>query len=372
MRHLRLFIGMVVTAGLIGILAVWPTYADPPYEPPGLARALAAQALHTEALLGIEGVVGTATGLGEDGNPAILVFTERPGIAGIPGAVDGVPVVVKVTGKFFALHHCKGAHASDPACDGGGEGGGGGDSGGSSEPSTTDEWPRPVPIGISTGNYAECSAGTIGARLTKGSDVYALSNNHVYALENQADIGSEILQPGRYDSGCNLELEDKIAELFDFEPIRFNCSCFIFCSCDSTKDNMIDAAVAVSLETNLGNSTPSDGYGTPKSQTVTAVLDQNVQKYGRTTLLTRGKVTGINATVIVGYNSGYARFVNQIIVESNKSFIKAGDSGSLLVTYPDRLTVGLLFAGNSSGKMAIANPIGEVLSRFGMTIDGEQ
>jgi hypothetical protein len=33
--------------------------------------------------------------------------------------------------------------------------------------------------------------------------------------------------------------------------------------------------------------------------------------------------------------------------------------------------VGLLFAGNSSGKYAIANPIREVLNSFGVTIDGQ-
>ena len=245
------------------------------------------------------------------------------------------------------------------------------DGGGSSEPSTTDRWPRPVPIGISTGNADECSAGTIGARVKKDGKVYALSNNHVYARENKANAGDEILQPGRYDSNCNLQLQDQIASLSAFQPINFNCSCFIFCSCDSTLDNTIDAAIAVTDTNNLGNSTPSDGYGTPKSQAVPAVLGQKVQKYGRTTLLTQGEVTGINATVIVAYDSGYARFVHQFIVESNKSFIKAGDSGSLAVTDPDRVTVGLLFAGNSSGKMAIANPIGPVLSAFGVVIDGQ-
>jgi hypothetical protein len=33
--------------------------------------------------------------------------------------------------------------------------------------------------------------------------------------------------------------------------------------------------------------------------------------------------------------------------------------------------VGLLFAGDASGTYAIANPINEVLGRFGVTIDGK-
>jgi hypothetical protein len=76
-------------------------------------------------------------------------------------------------------------------------------------------------------------------------------------------------------------------------------------------------------------------------------------------------------TVNVGYGSGTARFVNQIAVYSRKPFIKAGDSGSLLVTKTGHNPVGLLFAGNTTGKLAIANPIDAVLESLGVTIDGE-
>ena len=73
----------------------------------------------------------------------------------------------------------------------------------------------------------------------------------------------------------------------------------------------------------------------------------------------------------VGYSSGTARFVDQIVVEGNKGgFLKAGDSGSLLVTNPGRNPVGLLFAAGRGGKIAIANPIDYVLSAFGVAIDG--
>ncbi len=105
--------------------------------------------------------------------------------------------------------------------------------------------------------------------------------------------------------------------------------------------------------------------------TFAASVNDKVMKYGRTTQLTKGTVTGINATVFVGYSSGTARFVGQIIVQSGKPFIKAGDSGSLLVTDPGRNPVGLLFAGNRSGKLAVANQIDLVLGAFGVSIDGE-
>jgi hypothetical protein len=109
---------------------------------------------------------------------------------------------------------------------------------------------------------------------------------------------------------------------------------------------------------------------------VTATLGQQVQKFGRTTsLTTKGTITGINATINIGYGSGTARFVDQIIVETRKpGFIQGGYSGSLLVIeggVDDRKPVGLLYAGTSTGKMAIANNIDAVLSRFNVTIDGE-
>ena len=309
-----------------------------------VAAAIAVQNRHTDRLLAIPGVVGTATGLRSDGSLAIKVLTEAAGVAGIPTDLEGVPVEVEVTGKIVAL--------GGPV-DKAGKGGG-------STLTTTSRWPRPVPIGVSTGNEGECSAGTIGARIKDASGtVYALSNNHVYALENTAPIGSNAHQPGLYDTGCSADPNNVIATLKAFEPIRF----------DGT-DNTIDAAIASSSSTNLGNTTPTDGYGSPSSATTDASLGQRVQKYGRTTKLTKGQVTGINATVNVGYSAGTARFVNQIIVQGTKPFIKAGDSGSLLVTDPGKNPVGLLFAGTSNG-IAIANPIGPVLSRFGVTVDGQ-
>lgn len=350
-----------VIIGLVAALLVASLAGPGNAQPPlglreFLGAAIAAQDRHTDRLLTLTDVVGTAVGLTADGQPAIKVYTKAAVAAGIPDSLEGIPVVVEVTGAFFALPVAgKGKSA--------GKGGSGID--------PTSRFSRPVPIGVSTGNDGECSAGTIGARVKGGADVYALSNNHVYALENTAPIGSQVLQPGRYDTGCTADAANVIGQLDDFEPINFNCSCSAFCTCDATYDNTIDAAVALSSTDDLGNATPSNGYGTPMSATVSAFVNQPVQKYGRTTSLTKGKVTGINATVIVGYDSGYARFVDQIIVGSRKAFLKAGDSGSLLVTDPSANPVGLLYAGNSNGTRAIANRIDLVLNRFSLAVDGK-
>ena len=138
--------------------------------------------------------------------------------------------------------------------------------------------------------------------------------------------------------------------------------------------NVVDAAIAVSSTAELGNATPSDGYGTPKSETVAAAINQKVKKYGRTTGLTKGQVFAINATVNVNYGApGVARFVNQIIIFPGE-FSAGGDSGSLIVADgkgrnkgDDRKPVGLLFAGSTS--MTVANPIDAVLAAFSVTVD---
>lgn len=327
-----------------------PSPHDMPINPPGqpglhkanpkVQAVMAVQDRQIPGLMATPGVVGTGVGQAADGEVALLVLTETAAAAaGLPGRLEGVPVVKMVTGKILAMKRPTPSTVIDP----------------------TARFERPVPIGVSTGNAGECSAGTIGARVTKGGQVYALSNNHVYALENTAQQNSEVLQPGRYDTACNYDSNNVIGTLYDFEPIVFT----------SGANNDIDAAIALSHAEKLGKATPSNGYGLPKSTPEVAALGKAVQKYGRTTSLTKGTIAAINVTVNVGYSMGTARFVDQILVTARKAFIKAGDSGSLLVTDPGRNPVGLLFAGDASGRYAFANRIEPVLERFRVSIDGE-
>lgn len=138
-----------------------------------------------------------------------------------------------------------------------------------------------------------------------------------------------------------------------------------------TANNTVDAAIAkVDSAILIVNATPGNGYGTPSSATVPATLGQPVQKYGRTTGLTHGTVTGINATVLVRYDTGTARFVQQVVIQpTSGSFSAGGDSGSLIVTDDgSNSPVALLFAGSST--TTIGNPIDLVLDAFDVTIDG--
>jgi len=329
---------------------------SPDKNNPGIEKAMEVQNRHTARLMAKSDVVGTATGLTDDGRPAILVFTKKILKAGeIPQSLEGVPVVVEVTGEIMTMKKDGPPQSAGTKID------------------PTAWWPRPVPIGVSTGNAGECSAGTIGARVKSGSTVYALSNNHVYALENGAHIGSEVLQPGLYDTGCQCDSANVIGTLSGYITIQFNNTS---CPMNSSACNTVDAAIARTTTGNLDNATPKNGYGTPSTTTLRLAnlsIGRAVQKYGRTTSLTTGTIIGIGATITVSYGaSGNAVFTNQIVVGSSHPFIKAGDSGSLLVTddgnaYP----VGLLFAGNSSGKYAFANPINDVLSDLGVVVDGK-
>src|SRR5262249_11309159 len=118
-----------------------------------------------------------------------------------------------------------------------------------------------------------------------------------------------------------------------------------------------------------------DGYGAPSSNPATATIGMSVQKYGRTTGLQLGTVQDVGMMVDVCYFPlgdvcfpGYeARYVDQIAV-SPGTFSAPGNSGSPIVTQGGNQPVGLLFAGD--GTLTIGNPIGPVLSRFNVTIEG--
>ncbi len=299
---------------------------------PLVQAAIEVQNRHTKNLMAIRDVVGTGVGMGADGLPIIKIFTVRAGVAGIPEWLESIPVKVEVTGMVFAFED------------------------------TTARY-RPAPIGVSTGHPA-ITAGTIGARVKNSAgNVFALSNNHVYANQNDAFIGDSALQPGPYDGG--EDPIDQIGELYDFEPIDFTFA----------GENYMDAAIALSSFDLLDNKTLSDGYGTPSSQIAAAAIGEPVKKYGRTTGLTHGEISAINAFIEVCYEQWVffcvksAYFFDQIQI-SSQGFSAGGDSGSLIVTENGNNPVGLLFAGSET--TTFANRIDLVLNRFNVTVDGDE
>ncbi len=345
-RWFQVLIMTIVTAFLLAFSGIASAQGN---RDEAFARVKEVQERHTEELMAKAGVIGTAVGEEESGELAVLVLLEHGAVV-VPPQLEGVPVRRLVTGKIEALQKR-------------GKPGGGG-----STYSPTSRWPRPVPIGVSTGHPA-ITAGTIGCRVTDGSTLCVLSNNHVYANANRATVGDAVIQPGTYDGGKSPA--DDIAKLSAFCQINF-----------AGGNNTIDAALAtiqpvsaIDSRPCVGNATPSNGYGTPSRTTVAAYFRQSVQKYGRTTSLTKGKVYALNTTVDVSYGDlnkdgqdEVAHFIGQILITPG-SFSAGGDSGSLIVTQTGNNPVGLLFAG--SNLVTIANPIDLVLGYFGVTVDGQ-
>jgi len=104
---------------------------------------------------------------------------------------------------------------------------------------------------------------------------------------------------------------------------------------------------------------------------------------GRTTGLTRSTISAINGAFSIQYENecaGGASFTqayqNQIVIANDRcAFQNGGDSGSLLLedVATNPRAVGLCFAGSSvcaNGSIAIANPIGAVLSKIGGSMVG--
>ncbi len=329
--------------------------------PQDFAAAMRAQSDAEPWLLQLPGVTGVGIGRTPRGFPMIRIFVEPSAtaaqLASLPERLASFLVGVETAGPFF-IGPPPPAYAGEanevraPAA--------------SEAPAPTSRFNRPVPMGVSTG-HTRTTAGTIGAVVTDGSSTYALSNWHVFVPGGEAEIGDALLQPGPVDGGANPA--DRIGTLAAFVPVTLS----------PLADNRMDAAIALTSE--VTPTTPPDGYGSPRSEPVEATPGLEVQKYGRTTRLTTGHIDTINATINVGYRSGrnqVARFRGQIIVCCN--FSQGGDSGSLIVTRSteeggassasDRRPVALLFAGD--GRFTIANPIGPVLDRFGVTVVGER
>jgi len=241
---------------------------------------------------------------------------------------------------------------------------------------------RPAPGGVSVGHVA-ITAGTLGCWETKNGQKVILSNNHVLANSNDAEIGDPILQPGPFDGG-NFP-QDHIANLEQFVPIAFegepsqcqfanavisvfNLGCQVINSNTRYRvtnvqavDNLVDAAIArplnpADIKDEILNIGPIQG-------TVQGELGMAVKKSGRTTGFTTGEIQQIDVTANVEYGAGQiALFTDQLLAGAMS---QGGDSGSAVLDDDNRLT-GLLFAGSDT--TTIINRIENVFSALGISL----
>ena len=241
---------------------------------------------------------------------------------------------------------------------------------------------RPARPGVSVGHY-KISAGTLGAIVkdNKTGKPLILSNNHVLAnisngKDGRAKKGDPVLQPGKYDNGS--EPEDVLGFLHRFIPLKSGKEDEATCPIAKTVErltnsflktlrpdykfklykegikNLVDCAVAKPKNENEVKSSILDigevkGVRDPE-------VGLRVQKSGRTTGLTSGKIKVKDTTVEVKMTQDEkAQFKDQFITEP---LSEAGDSGSLVLD-EDNKAVGLLFAG--SKKATVCNKIDNVL-----------
>ncbi len=331
----------------------------------GLEGVRAAKAAYEADLLDRENVLGVAVGWKvvagrETGETCIVVYVDHKEAEDalrrrdrVPKELDGVRTDVVATGPIRALPLLETLEVSHT------------------------KRMRPAPGGVSIA-HAQVTAGTLGILAHRASgEAVILSNNHVLANSNEAHAGDPILQPGPYDGG---KAADAIATFAEFVPIAFGERELdglgrllerILGSVlapvglglrrlPSGKTNLVDAALAVPLSADLV--APDILEVGRVAGTAAATLGTRVKKSGRTTGLTHGKVTGLDATVEVDYGGKTAVFRGQIVSDV---LSRGGDSGSLVVDESNR-AVGLLFAGGTT--TTILNPIDAVLAALGLRL----
>ena len=241
---------------------------------------------------------------------------------------------------------------------------------------------RPAPGGASIG-HRDITAGTLGCLVEKNGLKYILSNNHVLANSNNAEIGDPILQPGPYDGGSFPD--DHIADLAEFVPVNLTgipSECPIATGTAGflnsiarllgsnvelqainlqATDNLVDAAIARPLN-------PDDvseeilQIGTIQG-TAEGELGLAIKKSGRTTQFTTGEIEQVDVTVNVQYGEGkIATFTDQLMAGAMS---QGGDSGSAVLDNENHI-VGLLFAGSDT--TTVINRIQNVFSSLGVSI----
>jgi hypothetical protein len=220
---------------------------------------------------------------------------------------------------------------------------------------------RPLRPGLSIG-HPDVTAGTLGGFVRRpGVDgLLALSNNHVLANGDRAAQGDPVLQPGVADGGTGA---DRIGFLSGF--VRLSAE----------PGNVVDAAVAA-----LDAGVHVEPAGYPGGALRAAIAagddldpDELVEKVGRTTGHTRGRITAVEVDGVgVQYDDDVHTFDDQVEIEGlTGAFSAGGDSGSVIWRSGDRAPLGLLFAGSTEGGSAgggvtFANPLATVLRTLGV------
>src|SRR5437660_8169084 len=228
------------------------------------------------------------------------------------------------------------------------------------------------PLGVSGGNAKDsstvsgqtlCCGGTLGALVSRGSNLYILSNNHTIALSDSATAGDPIVQPGLIDNNCSVP--PTVATLSQFFNMETGPAPKIDAALALINTGAVDTAGTILQLGGTASNPPANGPPHAGSG-VAPTVGRAVAKSGRSTGLTCSSIFATQANINVEYQKGCGTgstfnvtFTNQVDI-TNNGFSAEGDSGSLVVTQDTSDPVALLFAG--SGSDTVGNPISDVLN----------
>lgn len=370
-------------------------------------QAIQAQSLHQNSLLQKANVVGVGVGYKEqkgdtNGDLALVVLVEQKKPLAALSAEDLVPPEVEgIKTDVYEVGYLRALNSMNPR-----------------------QSFRPIiPNGVSVSHY-KVTAGTLGTIVHDrvSDDLLLLSNNHVFANSNDADIGDPILQPGAMDGGdvdtatvARLERYVRLRYIGDTDdgqppvvqppgdgtkptPLPTGGRGCNWLSLVAGFGNFVSSLVGsdtrLTLESRAASASPqpvalqsTTGMIVPTNTVDAAVarpidpdmfsddilgigivndttmprLGMRVRKFGRTTSYTEGNITLLNATVNVAYSTARGSRTARFTGQViTEAMSQGGDSGSLIVDTTDNKAVGLLFAG--SNLATIFTPIELVLN----------
>jgi hypothetical protein len=252
----------------------------------------------------------------------------------------------------------------------------------------------PVDLGSSGGNkndydsnngkVSDCCSGTLGALVKNaGGTEFILSNNHVLARSDQATKGEDITQPGLVDDNCDPTRGTLVGTLAGWLPLSSN-STNVDAAIAQVNSGAVNSSGAIlglgALQSDGTLAAAPPGTSSTSGMGESPAVNMTVAKSGRTTGLTCGSISAINASVQVSYFKDCAEtqpyltktYNNQVEITGNQ-FSDAGDSGSLVVNTANGEPVGLFFAGgvdNSGNSQSVASPAPDVLSELDSQLGG--
>jgi len=176
---------------------------------------------------------------------------------------------------------------------------------------------RPVPAGVSEGHenitagtgsiypvtVDDTSRGIWDSAIAEGETV-RLSNNHVYANVNKAEVGDDILQPGPAD-----QEGDKVGELAGYVPIENGVTVDV-----AARTTSEDSDTVLGIP-NVPSGIIRDGFDDLRYR--------QMKKSGRTTAVTTGTIQQTSASVNVRVGDDTIKF-RDMLITTNMS--KPGDT----------------------------------------------